>query len=881
MRYPCHYECSCIFGSDEERSRHEKACPSRIVGCCQSSQSCRRKISEWIIVAEHSPTLMSTCRHQSNALFGAIKEDNIDLVNFFLQEMRDSLVYVLTHESKFGDTIMTFACALGRSDIVQAFCQTIVRNKSAELAVSDLMDQETSRGKTPIIEAVKNNNAGVVSILLSHQANAKLPSKIHKKSALDWAIALRHESIVGLINDHTQLEEHAISLFKAVSKFDVSRVKSLTEGGVPFQRHQDAQFQHEVKSKRHLVELAKQNMNELVLNLKQVDRSKDQTQSDIETLDEHIKVLVKKREDIVSSRRREVMQVTTKVRLAITTNNVTHLCNMANPPLEFELLGKAMCTLLHIRLKKHHTIDENEESRDMEEHGMLYWDEIKLMLQGNSRFFHRIRHYHFEVEIVELAARSQIDGLPGTCSDHLSSMLSNAHQGSDDLGSTIMTSVVHWLWTIFQSLPGHKLENHLVMQESGELDQLERKRIDYDVLASRSAILKRELDYVSESMKNNINQISQLERKLEVSKVMKFVSGGHSVLSWAAGTGNQEILKVLLKRGAHTPLGDDCLAWCATIIQIAFRHSLAHSKISIQDGLAVSLRLKSLSNMIRERLKSLRLPLAESLCNGHPKIALFLDKSDIPLFQSINLFPMFSQPRGILPRSYIFANIEALQNERVYPNGSELISSVIVAGQQYSHEQDPRHCALVESLNFAVKLTDDFLKQRKNKMEAKISKRRETLYTKHRNAMASEMRSAIYRGDFVAIVQASDEGGISLDFEDPTSGMTPLIRAAQEDIYSPMHEWLTNSMGEPVTAVAYLLDRISPHGPNVDYENRAGHTALAMACMHGRLDVISDLLARNADVSRQSIVLNCTAYDLAVREKQLGVVEFLHRLRGS
>jgi hypothetical protein len=36
----------------------------------------------------------------------------------------------------------------------------------------------------------------------------------------------------------------------------------------------------------------------------------------------------------------------------------------------------------------------------------------------------------------------------------------------------------------------------------------------------------------------------------------------------------------------------------------------------------------------------------------------------------------------------------------------------------------------------------------------------------------------------------------------------------------PTTEWCENSIGEQVTAVSFLLDRISPHRPSVDYENR-------------------------------------------------------------
>ena len=129
------------------------------------------------------------------------------------------------------------------------------------------------------------------------------------------------------------------------------------------------------------------------------------------------------------------------------------------------------------------------------------------------------------------------------------------------------------------------------------------------------------------------------------------------------------------------------------------------------------------------------------------------------------------------------------------------------------------------------------------------------------------------------MVKASEEGEISLDFEDETTGLTPLLRAAQEDIHSPIHEWCRNSVGEKVTAVAFLLDRISRYRPNVDYENRLGHTALSIASMKGHLEIVKDLIDRGADVNMKSSVLGLTAYELAVQENQLEVVEFLDQLR--
>ena len=180
------------------------------------------------------------------------------------------------------------------------------------------------------------------------------------------------------------------------------------------------------------------------------------------------------------------------------------------------------------------------------------------------------------------------------------------------------------------------------MQEGTERTALERNIIDHDVL---TAILKRELDSIAFDLTSNTKRINELQRILEVGTVLKFVDGGHSILSWAAGVGNEDIVRLLLKRGAHTALGEDALlTWCTTIIQVVFRNSLErrgfygndHNIKSMQARnerrkreFATSLRVKSLSNLIRERLKSVHLPFAEAVVNGHSKVALILDRSDI------------------------------------------------------------------------------------------------------------------------------------------------------------------------------------------------------------------------------------------------------------
>jgi ankyrin repeat protein len=123
----------------------------------------------------------------------AIRQNNAILVRNLLAKV-DCSVWedtVLTHESKFGDTLLTYAAGLGRLDIVHDLVRKIesfVQLHRHNLTVCDFLDHETRRGKTALSEAVKNNHPHVVSTLLKYRVDASKPTKMHRKSALGWAV---------------------------------------------------------------------------------------------------------------------------------------------------------------------------------------------------------------------------------------------------------------------------------------------------------------------------------------------------------------------------------------------------------------------------------------------------------------------------------------------------------------------------------------------------------------------------------------------------------------------------------------------------------------------------------------------------------------------
>ena len=133
------------------------------------------------------------------------------------------------------------------------------------------------------------------------------------------------------------------------------------------------------------------------------------------------------------------------------------------------------------------------------------------------------------------------------------------------------------------------------------------------------------------------------------------------------------------------------------------------------------------------------------------------------------------------------------------------------------------------------------------------------------------------QNNFDAMIKASETACISLDHEDAT-GMTPLIRAVIADT-TTQNRHKRRPGGKEMSAVAYLLGRVSHLSPTVDYENKLGHTALTMACCctNGGVEIIRDLIDGGADINRQSALDGNTPLHHACKAGNLDVVAELIR----
>ncbi len=729
------------------------------------------------------------------------------------------MTLLATHETKFGDTCLTYASSLGRHSIVNLLldeCKSIVEKYSVEIALSDLVNRESSRGKVAIIEATKNALIHVASALLSNSANVNLVPKTTRKTALDWATTLKDEAMLELMNEHTQLSQRITSLFKAISNGDKDTVVSLVEGGVPYVPF--ASPLKDLETIRSQLDGDKKQNCELQQLLSTEEPKLAAAIADREERINTIAELRSTRQKLVSNRRIDFVEAMAVLRLAATDDNLEALRNIRQAPLEYELIAKGLCTLFHIKVNE----DEDESSSNTP-----FFRQLQVMMKDKSKFLHRLKHY-------------QLGTLVPSEVSSLVQVINGLDKSEICLGA-FMASLAKYVSTLLQQIPTHEQEHDLLIEQRAEDDALQRISTDIDVLKSRCTILRRELGDTVDSISKHEQLIKKLQREIEVSTILSSKAfSGHTVLSWVAANGTSDIVKVLLKHGAHTAIDERIIHSCATIIQILWRRRKHDTQDKVEErerSRCMCLRIRSLSRSVRSHLKSVRLPLAEALYNGNADVVSLLDRSDISLFHAINLLHLFRSPCTTFPRPLSESNIE-----------DGLLSSIVHAGDLYHIGDDESDCRYKASLELASTTQDAYMLNRKLALERKMQSRRNSLFQNHRK----ELMSAIKGHDIDAMIKASEAGCIHLDFEDPTTGMTPLICATNIDS-TAQKRYRRRPGGREMSAVAYLLGRVSRLSPTVDYENSLGHTALTMACALGNTETIRELVVDGgADVNRPS-----------------------------
>jgi ankyrin repeat protein len=561
------------------------------------------------------------------------------------------------------------------------------------------------------------------------------------------------------------------------------------------------------------------------------------------------------------------------VRLALTSDNILALLTIEKPSAHEVLVAKGLCILLRVNCT------ETTGSSDQD-----YWQQLKTIVRDKDDFYHKLHHFFFNNEAVSLAANAKVEGCLIICSECVKPRSENV-AGDASSTSILLNLVQEWLHVIFESASGHEEENRLIREESADRSLLERTKTDHEVMTSSGCILRREIEHLNASIEFDSTTTAQLQRKVHLSKVMKNVTAsGHTILSWAASSGNERIVKQVMKVGAHSAIGEDTIILCAIIIQIWFRrHQMKRSfdKLPLDrksrelhlehkaQCLTMTMRISSLHRIVTRRFGRIRLAILEALFNGHSELVQIvreMKRSDdnISLFQSVNLASMFCVPHISIP---------GLPRVERSPLHDSNLVSLLVPCIQYQHENDPKSCAYIASLRCAIDLAEEHLMRQRNALNNKIAVRKATLLRKYRQVKTLELKSAMRQEDFVGMVRIANQAGISLDFEDEDTGMTPLILAATVGEKGAYQELRLNN--ELVSPVSFLLDRVSPYKPTIGIENRLGVTALSAACSHSQLQAVEELLARGADINQKSVLTKQTPLVTACLLGRIDVVKLL------
>ena len=355
----------------------------------------------------------------------------------------------------------------------------------------------------------------------------------------------------------------------------------------------------------------------------------------------------------------------------------------------------------------------------------------------------------------------------------------------------------------------------------------------------------------------------ELLKKIEVARIMAFiVPNGHTVLSWACAVGNVDVVRELLKKGATVGYGDDYFVWSARIIQAIYRdhHWKARNKCSVvnllQRRFSLTCFIKTMSQRMFHRRSAIRSPLGEAFFNGNASILKVFQDENIAM--GLACKSSLLEPSGILPRhNNILRGLGHTREETkkilsladCARLGRNMFQTPIwihgvgwKGGKKYLDDKYNQTVFVAESL-VAGQLNNIHLIHSLKKKK-RLEKAKQISAIKWNN----QMEQSINAGDFVGMINCA-KNGVDINTE-TKEGITPLMRAAMEDADALNHCTCTNEAGEPVSAVSYLLDRLLMR-PSVDYESKRGYTALAYACLHGRLNPARDLLIRGAIIDQQ------------------------------
>ena len=792
----CGYFCGEIV-SAEELENHKLLCPRRFLPCGYNSPSCARAIANWTAVDEGGDFFLGCERHHSNALMWGIVQNDNRLVRFFLGRVSHEDISI---ETNFGDTALTLAAKIGNVETLILLLR-VVKKFACKQLVSEVkfINNETSRGKTALVEAARNNHLEAVKLLLFWHARASYTTKVHQKSALDWVLRMVGKcDVAEELERAVKLEKDAENMFCSISLGNIDEVKEVIKNGDKFEINQIHLLEREIKAVRsEKAQLGDDLRNMRCSNLAEQKETASNLAKSCTTLkhgisekEDKIAELGKQIKDKALESSKIFKTAMASVKIAMTHKCVCQLTNTLHPGKYIFCLSKVLCMLLGI--------DLTDEIRHSPED---CWEKVKVLMRGEHAY-HRLRHVN--KECIEPTKEKWLSGIiQKGCIDYDLShklLLGFSIDGREELvknqsadasgGNILIAALTKWAKAVFICLvnigTSKKLESEIAQKRN------EVSRLSNELVCNRNATLlqQQKIDITEEHLRRTVKQLDsstmrtiELTDKIHVAKLMNYTSpSGHTLLTWASAVGNVEIVEELLERGSHNGLGDQYFEWCSRIIQAFYRYYVwkkvastkpqSHAtKLDMQKrSIALMFYMRQLGKQMSLHRLSLRAPLLEAFFNGHPEVATAFERKGISLYQ--NQLP-WREPCGVIPRSAMPMNVGVCHTDHGMP--FHFVESALRGKDRFqtpfwahgmgwipasNYSRDPFSICV----NAAFDLTDRLLLRSKAGVHDKVMNRTSMEMHEQQSKCRKQLKTAINEGNFKKIISTVEMSDLDIDW---------------------------------------------------------------------------------------------------------------------
>ena len=859
----CSYEGCDTQIEAGDRKKHESHCQKRLLSCGSPFVPCIQPLHQWTTESHlngcNTQQVKTCSKHQNHPLIWAAKQNDMQLIELFHKIVGG--VDILTFQTKTGDTVLTKASENGNDDII---------NFLADLAYTDgiydvfetAVNFETCRGKTALIEAAKRNHKTTVELLCSLHVDLNYRTKMHRKTAWEWAKSHNCSDIVQALNLKLKVRETAEVLFSDILRGDLASINKTLKGDMkhPYRFNQMKILQKDLETAQRQVTCYDRTLQESMaifvheeLKLKQARDMALEVQTNYDGQTKEMNDIVETIKSIEDDIQINFQLAAVSLKELHNTEAFHTLLNNKTPSkLELNTV-KALDIMFNSTTSKDLTSDD-----DLEE----YWPLMKSFL-CDSQFYHKVRHF----DLSQTLRYTDLEKLIFISDNNMNKFHASLNNWIHTCCKCVRSKVyIQELWT---------KQNEI--QNSIEHDKLNREsRIHAaEYLESSCLSLQKKIQETKQAKETGLTNIKDIQDTLLRIEMMQYISpNGHTLLSWAAATGQSEITTYLIQNGSITfGYGEISLHVYAAIIQQRFRiyqKSLSSSiSLNLVDDSEEKMNLTKLLRRISRIRGGYRVPFIEAVYNGFAYIFDVMMDAECAAFQTCR--KSYVHPIAIIPYKIRSDDCNIGKNrimtiETAVRLGSSKFHCKIWKNKWVSLEKSNTYRSCIEKVN-------EINIQIRTAASISAVKRAHTRLLRERKKAllkwSTRMESCIQLADFKGIVDCVRHG-VSFDYE-TTDGLTPLIRAAMID--SSVVNVRHSSTHKRCVPITFLLDR-TDFVPKLNIVSTKGDTALSMAAKLNNVSNMSLLVQRGADVNQRTLNGE-TSLICAARNGCFDAVQFL------